>query len=123
MAITRKKSKRTEVEDLMALQLRENDLIGFKRDAQFVDGRRFRADFLWPKLKLVLEVDGGVWMPKGGHTTGKGYTSDRERDVEAALQGFLTIRYVSEQVRSGYAIETFRQIHAARKAELAADDS
>ena len=85
-------------------------------------GIRFQADFWFPKLKLALEVDGGVWMNKSGHTSGTGYTSDRERDVEALLQGIITVRYTSDQVRSGYAIKTFQQIFTARAQEMGASD-
>jgi len=106
----KQKTKRTPIEDMMAKQLREAGLGGFRRNSYFIEGRRFQADFYWPRLKLVLEVDGGVWLPRAGHTSGAGYTSDRERDTEALLQGIITVRYTSDQVRSGYAIETFKKI-------------
>jgi len=114
MAITKKKPRRREVEDLMDDHLRFAGITGYVRDTPFVTGRRFRADFWFPDARIALEVDGGVFMPKGGHTTGLGYTADRERDIEAALQGIQTLRYTSEQVRKGYAIETFAKILKAR---------
>ena len=111
------KNKRTDVENIMAKQLREHGIYGYRRNARFIDGRRFQADFFFPSARLVLEVDGGVYMVRGGHTTGTGYTNDRERNVEGLLQGILTVRYTSDQVRKGYAIETFKKILAARRAE------
>ena len=101
---TKQRTKKTPVENQMAEQLREAGLTGYRRNARFIEGRRFEADFFWPRLKLVLEVDGGVWMPAGGHTTGTGYTKDRRRDQLAAAQGISTVRFTSEQVRNGEAI-------------------
>lgn len=110
------KNKKTPLEDRMEAQLTEAGLLGFERNARFIPGRKFEADFYWPELGLVLECDGGVWLPKGGHTTGAGYTSDRERDVEALLNGIITVRYTSTQIASGYALNTFTRIYNARKA-------
>lgn len=110
----KRKNKKTVVEEAMASQLDEAGLTGYKQNSYFIKGRKFQADFWYPELRLALEVDGGVWMPRSGHTSGAGYTSDRERDVEALLQGIITVRYTSDQVRNGYAIETFKRIHANR---------
>lgn len=117
-ASTRYGNKKTPVEDLMNDQLIAAGIDGFERNVRFIPKRRFEADFYWPDLKLCLEVDGGVWLPKGGHTSGEGYTRDRERDVEALLHGILTVRYTSKQVRSGYAIDTFKQIYERRRKEM-----
>lgn len=122
VASLKQKNKRTPIEDAMAKALREANINSFHRNCNFIEGRRFQADFWWPRLKLALEVDGGVWMNKSGHTSGTGYTSDRERDVEALLQGIITVRYTSDQVRSGYAIKTFQQIFTARAQEMGASD-
>ena len=107
-------NKKTVVENLLHDHLQEAGLTGYVRNARFIEGRKFEADFWFPALKIALEVDGGVWLPKSGHTSGIGYTADRERDVEALLQGILTIRYTSDQVRNRYAINTFSRIVQAR---------
>lgn len=122
VASLKQKNKRTPIEDAMAKALREANINSFSRNCPFIQGRRYQADFWFPRLKLALEVDGGVWMNKSGHTSGSGYTSDRERDVEALLQGIITVRYTSDQVRSGYAIKTFQQIFNARSQEMGASD-
>ena len=119
----KRKNKKTVVEEAMASQLHDAGLGPFLQNAYFIKGRKFQADFWWPNLRLALEVDGGVWMPRSGHTSGAGYTSDRERDVEALLQGIITVRYTSDQVRNGYAITTFKRIHAMRAARPPVDDS
>ena len=118
VASIKAKNKRTPIENLMDDHLRLAGIRGYLRNATFIEGRRFQADFWFPRLRLALEVDGGVWMKQSGHTSGVGYTSDRVRDIEALLQGTLTVRYTSEQIRSGYAIETFKKIFEARAKEL-----
>lgn len=116
-ASVKTKTKKTPLEDKMHAQLIERGLTDFERNARFIPGRKFEADFWFPELKLALECDGGVWLPKGGHTSGEGYTKDRERDVEALLRGIITVRYTSSQIASEYAINTFERLYEARKAE------
>lgn len=109
------KRKSTPIEDLMDKQLQEAGLTGYLRDAQFIPDRRFRGDFVWPDLKLVLEVDGGIYLAKSGHTSPKGYESDRIRDIEGLRFGYLTVRVTTSMVKSGYAIERFSEIYRMRK--------
>ena len=75
------------------------------REHPFHPTRKFRFDLAWPELKLGVEIDGGVWMPRSGHTSGKGYTADRERDAEALCLGWTVLRVTSDQVRDGSAIK------------------
>jgi len=117
VAPLKQRTKRTPVEDEMDRQLREAGITDFERNVKFIPGRRFEADFYWPHLKLALEVDGGIWLPKGGHTSGEGYTKDRERDIEALLHGIITVRVTSTQVNNGYAIEKFKKLYAQRARE------
>jgi very-short-patch-repair endonuclease len=67
-------------------------------------GRKFRADFLWPDAKLVVEVDGGTWRG-GRHTRGSGYERDCEKLALACLAGYRLIKVTSHQVRSGAAVD------------------
>lgn len=84
----------TRLEDKFDELLKSAKIKGYKRDTAFIPKRRFRADFWFPKLKLVFEIDGGLWMGKrGGHTTGVGAHRDRERDILAyRVDGILTFR-------------------------------
>lgn len=104
--------KKTRLEDQFAKQLCEYGFRGqYRRDTQYLDGRKFRADFLFPKLKLVVEIDGGEWMGnRGGHTSGKGYTDDRVKDHLSFLEGYTVFRFAGGQVKSGYAIEKFQEM-------------
>lgn len=97
--------KKTVIENELMEQLVDAKLDeGVYRNCKFIPKRKFEADFYWPELKLVVECDGGVWLPSGGHTTGAGYTSDRYRDLIALSHGIITLRFVSSQIHKGDAI-------------------
>jgi len=97
----RSKKANTDYEDMLSKQFYAAGIRGYRRNVQFIDGRKFEADFFFPKLKLVVEVDGGLWMARGGHTTGTGAIRDRERDMLAYLQdGIVTLRVASDHVKS-----------------------
>ena len=65
--------------------------------------RGYTADFAFVPERLLVEIDGKVWQ-KGGHTSGTGYTEDRERDAEALCCNWRTLRVTSGQVESGLAL-------------------
>jgi very-short-patch-repair endonuclease len=116
--------KRSAVEDVFAVQLHQAGIKDFRRNARFIPGRRFEADLYWPKLRLVVEVDGGLWMPRGGHTSGSGAKRDRERDILAYISGqVLTVRVASDHVRSGEALDWIKQILEIRHKELYGDST
>lgn len=73
---------------------------GFPPVAEYrgIPGRDFRFDYAWPSIRVALEIDGGVWMRRGGHTTGTGKTRDCEKDWLAAQFGWRVIRWTSEMV-------------------------
>lgn len=114
-----KKKKGSALEDDFAKQLEEAGIKGYKRDVTFIPGRRFRADFWFPKLKLAIEVDGGLWKTYSGHGYGAGAHQDRERDILAYLKdGILTFRVGTNHVNDGSAIEWVKDILKRRKDDL-----
>lgn len=67
---------------------------------RFHPTRRWRFDYAWPGLKVVLEKEGGVFMGgRGRHTSGKGFTDDCEKYSVAASMGWLVIRATTTQIR------------------------
>lgn len=52
--------------------------------------RKWRLDVAFPKIKLAVEVDGGVWVG-GRHTRGAGYEADAEKRAVAQMMGWLVI--------------------------------
>ncbi len=80
--------------------------ISYAREYPFARPRRFRADFfVYPDL--LIEVEGGVWSGgRGRHTSGAGFTRDCEKYNEAVLRGYRVLRFTTEQVSSGLALDT-----------------
>lgn len=68
---------------------------GFKFEMQYmpVPGRKFRSDFYIPKYNLIIEIEGGIWMSKGRHTTGTGFSADIRKYNAIVLQGYKVIRF------------------------------
>jgi very-short-patch-repair endonuclease len=80
----------------------------FVREYRFMPPRRYRFDFAWPDKKIALEVEGGTWT-NGRHTRGKGYESDCEKYDEAALLGWKVLRFTTNMVRDGRAINFIKR--------------
>jgi len=89
--------------DLLAFHLKAAK-IPFVRELRFCPERRWRLDFLIAD-KIACEVDGGVWTG-GRHTRGRGFTSDCEKLNQATLMGYQVLRFTSNHVHSGYALQT-----------------
>lgn len=59
----------------------------------------WRYDFMFPAYKLIVEVDGGIWMPKGGAHS---HPIDIERNIlkrnDAVLAGYDVISFTTNHV-------------------------
>jgi very-short-patch-repair endonuclease len=55
----------------------------------------FIADFLWPRHRLIVELDG-----YRAHGTRSAFESDRARDIELKLLGYEVIRFTWRQLTS-----------------------
>ena len=78
---------------------------GMVREFMFLKPRRrYRADFALPHLKILIEVEGGVYSG-GRHVRGKGFTDDLHRSNLAQLEGYMILRFTGEQVKSGLALD------------------
>lgn len=102
---TRVKSQRAESigESTLANQLRVLK-IGFEQEYKFHPKRKWRADFHIVGKNILVEVEGGVWSG-GRHTRGKGYIGDMEKYNAAVVLGFQILRFSTEQVKSGLAVQ------------------
>lgn len=69
--------------------------------------------FLITGTKILIEVEGGIWSG-GRHTRGKGYIGDMEKYNEAAAMGYKVLRFSTEQVKSGLAIQQIEKIVSKR---------
>lgn len=82
------------------------------REFRFTEERRWRCDFVWmlpperlPLKGVILEIEGGIWLKKSGHSSGAGVSRDIEKYNEAALMGFIVLRATKYHLISGQAME------------------
>ncbi|OOD20926.1 DUF559 domain-containing protein [Acinetobacter baumannii] len=78
--------------------------IEFEQEFYFHPDRKWRADFHLVDKKILVEVEGGIWSG-GRHTRGKGYIGDMEKYNVATMMGYQVIRFSTDQVKSGLAIQ------------------
>jgi hypothetical protein len=69
-----------------------------------VEGRE--VDFVWPRARLIVEVDGYAF-----HRSPTAFATDRERDVALVLAGYRVLRFTWEQVtqRPSYVARSVRR--------------
>lgn len=94
-------------EELLALHLRVEG-IPFDREVQFAPDRKFRFDFLL-RDSLAIEVDGGT-RKFGRHSRHDGYTKDCEKVNLAVKLGYRVLRFTTEMVESGQAINDVLEV-------------
>lgn len=74
-------------------------------------GRRFEADFAWPKERVLVEVQGGIWRKYGGaHSRPDHIERDIEKQQCALMLGYRLLPVTPQDVRSGRALEMIQQL-------------
>jgi hypothetical protein len=64
---------------------------------RFHPSRKWRADYAHPRSMTMIELDGGIWLEKGGHQ-GKGKLRDNEKQNSGNLLGWTTFRLSPGQI-------------------------
>ena len=106
--------KKSHLEESFAQQL---DALGiaYEREQRLIPGRRFRFDFVIAAEMLVVEIEGGTWMARSRHTSGKGFQSDCWKYNSVIEMGYAVLRYTSDMVTSGdAAAQVARYLAAVR---------
>lgn len=84
------------------------------REYRFCPGRRWKADFAFTDAKVLVEIEGGVWLGrKGRHTNPKGFIADCDKYNTATLMGYAVIRLTGEYLNPEY-IATLRDFVISR---------
>ena len=73
------------------------------REYQFFPGRKWKFDFAVLDKKIAIEIEGGIWNG-GAHTRGKHFESDCEKYNTATIMGWKVLRYSTQMVLNGDAI-------------------
>lgn len=87
-------------EEAFALHCRAEKLQPI-REYRFHPERKWRFDFYFPERKLAVEIEGGMG---GRHQRIGGFTADCEKYNAAALMGIRVMRYTTQMVMYGTAI-------------------
>ena len=94
----------SRLEVVLAFQLHASGLTP-ERQYKFDPCRKYRADFAFPERRLIVEVNGGTWMVKSGHSTGTGIQRDYEKANTAQMLGWTYLQFTSKEIYDGSAIK------------------
>jgi very-short-patch-repair endonuclease len=92
--------RRSKLELLAMQKIREAKLPIPLIEFQFFPQRRWRADFAWLTHKVLLEVEGGIFIG-GRHNRPLGFTKDCEKYNQANLDGWIVLRVTSKHISDG----------------------
>jgi very-short-patch-repair endonuclease len=79
------------------------------REYVFARPRKWKFDFAFPEQKIAVEIEGGIWRG-GRHNRATGYETDLEKYNAAVLLGWRVLRYSTDMVIAGDAIEGVSQL-------------
>ena len=68
-----------------------------EREYRFHDVRRWRADFAHVEARVLIEIEGGIWV-NGRHNRAAGFNADLEKYLEAGLAGWRVFRLGPDQI-------------------------
>lgn len=88
-------------ESLLASHLRALG-IPFEPQYRWHPERKFRADFALLAPRILVEVEGGVFIG-GRHTRGLGFEADCRKHLMAAERGWRVLRVTPRMIRDGTA--------------------
>ena len=71
-----------------------------EREFRFDPVRRWRADFAHLPSRVLIEIEGGIWV-SGRHNRAAGFVADMEKYLEAALAGWSVIRLADVHLKPG----------------------
>ena len=91
-------------------------------ELKFHPTRRWRFDYAIPRLKIAIEIDGGVWI-RGRHNSPKGYINDMEKFNEAAALGWVVLKFTPEQKFTRQTIDVIARTISERKIEQDEQDN
>lgn len=75
----------------------------------------WRFDFCFPDFQVIVEVDGGIFMPGGGaHSHPVDVKRNLAKRNDAALAGFVVLGFMPEQIKRGEAIAFAQRVLYAR---------
>lgn len=98
------KKPKVDYPKYLAVQLEEHSDIPVPIfEHKFHDTRRWRFDLAFMDAKLAVEVEGGIWN-YGRHNRASTFIKDMEKYNNACLLGWNLLRFSTEMVKNGEAV-------------------
>lgn len=94
----------SDLEELLGQYIKLSGLPAPSREYRFHPRRRWRFDFAWPRYKVAVEIDGGIYH-RGRHVRGSGFERDAEKRNAAVMAGWRVLHFTSRHVKSGLAVQ------------------
>jgi very-short-patch-repair endonuclease len=82
----------------------------------FHPSRRYRLDFGFPEYRVGVEINGGIFSRRGGHSSVSGLLRDYEKARECVLQGWAVLPFDTKTLaaRPGYCVDQILELLALR---------
>jgi very-short-patch-repair endonuclease len=96
-------------EQILAFQCIADGLTEFEQEYRFDAKRRYRLDLAFPKQKVGVEINGGIFT-QGAHGRPMNLLRDMEKANLLTLSGWRVLRYTPAQVKCGEAIAGLKQL-------------
>ena len=106
---TQRPRRASPLEESLALQIRAHRLPVPQREFRFSTEQLFRFDFAFVDERIAVECEGGTWV-KGAHSRGKHFESDCEKYNLAVCEGWRIVRFTTDMVADGRAIQTLKRL-------------
>ena len=97
------------LEDLLEQHIRLTGLPAPAREYRFHARRRWRFDFAWPRYKVAVEVDGGIYS-RGRHVRGSGFEKDAEKRNAAVMAGWRVLHFTPRMIKAGSAVQDIEKL-------------
>ena len=99
----------SDLEDALAYQIRALGLPEPVRQFRLPESnRRFAYDFCFVDQRLLVEVQGSVWVAHTGHTSGAGVTRDADKLNLATMHGYRVLQFTGDMVKNGKAVQVLQ---------------
>ncbi len=76
--------------------------IDLETEWQAIPERKFRFDYFHLEARIAIEINGGVWMERGGHSYGTNLISDYEKYNLAIANGIRIFILSSEMINEDW---------------------
>lgn len=87
---------------LLEKHLGELGIRNVEVEYRFCKDRLWRADYYIPEWRILLEIEGGLYI-RGRHSRGAGMEEDILKYDTATMLGFRVLRFSTGQILSGTA--------------------